>query len=132
MNKSVKNLIYPVIVTECNDETGHYFSVVSPNIKGMVTDGETLQEAMVHAEDAIATMIADTEYPEVQDPRKWNLEKDDFIMWVPVNMNKWLNQHQKTVRRNVSIPENLNNWAKQNQINVSKVVTDALRSMQEA
>ncbi|MBP2058600.1 putative RNase H-like HicB family nuclease [Lactobacillus colini] len=130
MNK-VKNLIYPVVVTECNDESGHYFSVVSPNIKGMVTDGETLQEAMVHAEDAIATMIADTEYPEVQDPRKWKLEKNDFIMWVPVNMSKWLNQHQKTVRRNVSIPENLNDWAKKNKINVSKVVTDALRSMQE-
>lgn len=130
MNKNT--LIYPVIVTECNDETGHYFSVVSPNIKGMVTDGATLSEAMVHAEDAIATMIADTKYPKVQDPRKWNLEKDDFIMWVPVNMDKWLDQNQKTVRRNISIPEGLNNWAKKNKINVSKVATDALRKMQES
>ena len=52
-----KILIYPVIVTECNDEAGHYYGISSPNIKGMVTDGKTMQEAVLHAEDAIATMI---------------------------------------------------------------------------
>ena len=65
----------------------------------MVTDGTSLQEAMIHAEDAIATMIFDTEYPEVQDPRKWKLEKDDFIMWVPVNMDKWLNQNKNCQKK---------------------------------
>lgn len=126
-------LVYPVIVTECNDEAGHYYGVSSPNIRGMVTDGKTIQEAVVHAEDAIATMIADeTNYPEVQDPRGWELGKDDSIMWVTVNMAKWLNQYGKTVRRNISIPEGLNNWAKENKINVSQVTTEALREMQEA
>lgn len=41
-------LTYPVIVTECDDEIGHYYVVSSPNIKanikGMVTDGKTLEE----------------------------------------------------------------------------------------
>ena len=125
-------LVYPVIVTECNDESGHYYGVSSPNIKGMVTDGKTIQEAVVHAEDAIATMIADEEYPAVQDPTKWELGDHDFIMWVTVNMAKWLNRYGKTVRRNISIPEGLNNWAKENKINVSQVTTKALREMQEA
>ena len=37
-----KILIYPVILTECNDEAGHYYGISSPNIKGMVTDGKTM------------------------------------------------------------------------------------------
>lgn len=37
-------LTYPVIVTECDDETDHYYVVSLPNIKGMVTDGKTLEE----------------------------------------------------------------------------------------
>lgn len=128
-----KILIYPVIVTECNDEAGHYYGISSPNIKGMVTDGKTMQEAVLHAEDAIATMISDmTDYPEVQDPRKWKLGKDDSVMWVTVNMAKWLNQYGKTVRLNISLPEELNNWAKENNINVSQVTTNALREMKEA
>lgn len=127
-----KTLIYPVIVTECNDEAGHYFGVSSPNIKGMVTDGKTLEEAIAHAEDAIATMLFDTKYPRVQDPRKWKLGKNDFVTWVTVNMSKWINQNEKRVRRNISIPESLNRWAKENKINVSKVTTDALRDLQEA
>ena len=128
-----KILIYPVILTECNDEAGHYYGISSPTIKGMVTDGKTMQEAVLHAENAIATMISDmADYPEVQDPRKWKLGKDDSVMWVTVNMAKWLNQYGKTVRRNISLPEELNNWAKENNINVSQVTTNALREMKEA
>ena len=127
-----KILIYPVIVTECNDEAGHYSGISSPNIKGMVTDGKTMPEAVLHAEDAIATIISDmAEYPKVQDPTKWKLGDNDSVMWVTVNMAKWLNQYGKTVRRNISLPEGLNNWAKENNINVSQVTTNALRKMKE-
>lgn len=122
-------LVYPVIITECNDESGHYYGVSSPNIKGMVTDGNTIQEAVIHAEDAIATMISDTDYPEVQDPKDWKLEENERIMWVSVNMTRWLNDYGKTVRRNITIPEGLNIWAKENNINVSKVTTEALKQM---
>ena len=59
-----KILIYTVIVTECTDKAGHYYGISSPNIKGMVTDGKTMQEAILHAEDAIATMISDVGYSE--------------------------------------------------------------------
>lgn len=113
-------LVYPVVITECNDESGHYYGVTSPNIKGMVTDGSTLPEAVIHAEDAIATMICDLpDYPEVQDPNKWDLKPNESVAWITVNMAKWLSRYGKTVRRNISIPEGLNNWAKENKINVS-------------
>lgn len=124
-----KILVYPVIVAKYDDESGKYYSVTSPNIKGMVTDGTTLPEAITHAQDAIATMIADTTYPKVQDPTKWQLRKDEYIMWISVNMTRWLNDYGKTVRRNITLPAVLNEWAKENNINVSKVTTEALKRL---
>ena len=124
---------YPVILTEYNDESGHYYVVTSPNIQGMVTDGETIPEALENAKDALATMLAnELERPEVQDPREWTLDKCQQTSWVSVNMTRWLNKYGKTVRRNISIPADLNEWAKKNKINVSKVATEALYDLQEA
>ena len=125
-------ITYPVILTEYNDESGHYYVVTSPNIQGMVTDGETIPEALEHAKDAMATMLAnDDSRPKVQDPRKWTLEKGQQTSWVSVNMTRWLNKYGKTVRRNISLPAGLNDWAKKNKINVSKVATEALYNLQE-
>ncbi len=84
---------YPVILTEYNDKSEHYYVVTSPNIPGMVTDGETIGEALYNAKDAIATMLDEPNYPKVQDPRKWKLEKGQQISWVTVNMTKWLNKY---------------------------------------
>ena len=124
-------LAYPVILTEYHDD-GHYYVVTSPNIKGMVTDGNSIAEALVHAEDAIATMLDGIDYPKVQDPKSWKLKENQQLSWVTVNMTKWQNKYGKTVRRNISIPAGLNKWAKENKINVSQVTTNALREMREA
>lgn len=124
-------LVYPVIVIKCDAESGCYYSVTSPNIKGMITDGATLPEVIVHAQDAIATMISETTYPKVQDPTKWQLKKDEHVMWISVNMTKWLNDYGKTVCKNITIPTVLNDWAKENNINVSKVTTEALKRLAE-
>lgn len=63
-------LIYPIIAQENNDEDGHYFVGFSPNVLGMVTQGDTLVELVDNAEDAIATMLDGEAYPEVQNPKK--------------------------------------------------------------
>ena len=126
-----QRIVYPVIIKEYNDEDGHYFVATSPNIKGMVTQGSTLNEAAYFSEDAIATMISDEKnYPEPMDPTEWELTENEKVVVVSVNMNQWLNKHGKTVRKNITIPEDLNNWAKENNINVSRVTTDALRALQ--
>ena len=84
---------YPVLLTEYNEESGHYFVVSSPNIQGMVTDGESIAEALENAKDALATILANmSKRPEVQDPRKWKLSKDQQTSWVSVNLTRWLNK----------------------------------------
>ncbi|MFZ2352287.1 type II toxin-antitoxin system HicB family antitoxin [Paucilactobacillus nenjiangensis] len=128
-----KRLVYPIIVKKYNDEDGQYFVATSPNIKGMVTQGDTLSDVVYYAEDAIATMISDyKDYPEPQDPADWKLSVDETVVFVSVDMAKWLKKYSKTVRKNITIPEYLNEWAKDNNVNVSKVTADALKELQEA
>lgn len=128
---SYPNLIYPVIFTEYNDD-GHYFTVTSPNIKGMVTQGETRAEAALEAVDAIATMLDGApSYPKPQDPSKWPLKDNESIVYVTVDMAQWYRekakwQHSKTVRRTITVPEYLNDLAKQRHLNVSRIATEAL------
>lgn len=87
---------YPILLTEYTDETDHYYVVTSPNIQGMVTDGETMPEALNNAKDALATMLANiSTRPEVQDPQKWNLEPNQQISWISVNMPSWVNKNVK-------------------------------------
>lgn len=77
-----KEMKYPVILTEYHDDGYYYYVVTSPNIPGMVTDGDTIAEALIHAEDAIATMLDGTDYPAVQDPKLWQLKANQFVAWV--------------------------------------------------
>ena len=46
-------VLYPVIAKEYNDD-GHYFVVTSPNVQGMVVEGDTLDEAIEEASYDIA------------------------------------------------------------------------------
>lgn len=101
-----KRIVYPIIVSEYDDD-GHYFVATSPNIPGMVTQGDTLSDVVYWAEDAIATMIAGEEYPP-QDPTDWPLKKNERVVFVSVNMVQWLKKHSKTVRKNITIPDYLN------------------------
>lgn len=84
-----KGIVYPIIVSEYDDD-GHYFVATSPNIPGMVTQGDTLSEVAYWAEDAIATMIAGEDYPTPQDPTDWPLKENERVIFISVNMVQWL------------------------------------------
>lgn len=122
-----KSLIYPIIATECNDEDGHYFVATSPNIPGMVTQGDTLEDLVFQAEDAIAVMIADEPYPTAQDPRHWPLKANETIIYIPVDMATWHLKNSKTIRKTITMPDYLNRLAKRNGLNVSKIATQAVK-----
>lgn len=123
-----KRLVYPIVATEYNDEDGHYFVGTSPNIKGMVTQGKSMADLAFQAEDAIATMLDGENYPEPQDPSSWNLDNNQRVIYISVDMDKWLNKSMKTVRRTITVPEYLNELAKKEKINVSRIATDALKA----
>ena len=123
-----KRLVYPIIATEYNDEDGHYFVGTSPNIKGMVTQGDSMADLAYQAEDAIATMLDGEKYPEPQDASKWELEANQKVIYISVDMEKWLKQNTQTVRRTITVPQYLNDLAKERKLNVSRIATDALKA----
>lgn len=88
----MNNIIYyPIIVEEVNDEDGHYFVATSPNIKGMVTDGDTFEEVSNNAIDAIETVIDGEQHiPEPVEPGKLNIKANEKIVYVPVSPYKWI------------------------------------------
>ena len=135
---SEPTLIYPVVFQENNDSDGHYFTVTSPNIPGMVTEGDTRADAAEEAIDAIATMIDGEPYPKPQDPASWPLQRNESIVYVTVDMARWQlekarNRNTKTVRRTITVPQYLNDLAKIRHVNVSRLTTEALeREFQKA
>lgn len=71
---------FPILLTEHNDESGHYFVVTSPDIQGLVTDGKTIKQAKGRAKDAIQGLLETMdEYPHIADDPfiEWNELKDD-------------------------------------------------------
>ncbi|WP_308779592.1 type II toxin-antitoxin system HicB family antitoxin [Lacticaseibacillus zhaodongensis] len=128
-------LVYPTIFHEANDDDGHYFTVTSPNIPGMVTEGDTRAEAAVQAVDALATMLDGTDYPKPQDPSEWELKAGDSVVYISVNMTQWQREKaayqaaQKKVRVNIMLPEYLRDKARIADVNISKVATDALQKV---
>lgn len=84
MNK----LAYPVIISELNDD-GHYYVATSPNIPGMVTQGDTFLDVTFWARDAIATMLEDEKaYPSVQNPDNWDLKGNETVVYITVDVDK--------------------------------------------
>lgn len=128
-----QRVVYPVVAKEYNDEDGHYYVITTPNIPGVVTQGDTLDQVALNAEDAIASMISDQkDYPKPEDPTKWKLNDDEKIVYISVNMTQWRKKYGRVVRKSITIPGYLADWAKENHVNVSRVASDALRGLQES
>lgn len=126
------NVLYPVIAKEYNDEDGKYFVITSPNVQGLVVEGDTLDKAVEEASEDIADWFeVKKEIASVDDPAQWTLENDERIVYVPVNLSNYYQKYGKSVRKSITVPEYLANWAKENKINVSRVASDALRGLQE-
>lgn len=89
-------LVYPVIFSEFNDD-GHYFTITSPNLPGMITQGDTLTDAKIEAVDAIATILDGNDYPQRQDSTHWKLESNQQVHLITVDMEAWY--HEKNKRR---------------------------------
>lgn len=124
-------VLYPVIAKEYNDD-GHYYIVTSPNIQGMIVEGDTLEEAIEEALYDIADWFeVKGKIDDVVDPSNWHIEKNEKLVYVPVSLTNFYKKYGKTVRKNISVPEYLANWAKENKINVSRVASDALKALQE-
>ncbi|MBQ9365712.1 MAG: type II toxin-antitoxin system HicB family antitoxin [Schwartzia sp.] len=126
----MEKLIYPAIFHP-EPEAGGY-SVYFPDLLGCVTEGDTLQEALTMAEDALGlylqTLKEDGEpFPSASNPSGLKPNGDDFATLIEWDEAAYLRRTDtKAVRKTLTIPGWLDTLAKDRNINFSQVLQNAL------
>lgn len=114
------------------EEEGGY-SVEFPDLKGCITQGDTLEQAIEMAEDAALGWLLDElesgkEIPKASKIEEVKLEKDGFINLILLNLSSYSEKygHTKYVKKTLTLPAWLNELSERRGINFSKVLQDAL------
>lgn len=123
--------IYPAIFTP-EPEGGYYIHF--PDIENCFTCGDTVEESMIMAKDALALMVY-TNYEETGEPapvstpiKSLKLAKNEFASYVICNTAECRRKFgTKAVKKTLTIPEWLNYEAEKAHINFSKVLQEALK-----
>lgn len=120
----MKNIFYPAVFHP--EEVG--FSVTIPDIAGCFTQGDTMDEAVEMAQDAIGLMLEDAKkYPEPSVPSAIRTEDGDFVAMIPFNWVDYKRRNDsRSVKKTLTIPSWLNEAAEAAHINFSGVLQDAL------
>lgn len=123
--------VYPAIFYPC--ERGNGYTVEFPDLKGCVTEGDTLENSVEMAIDVASGWLFD----EIQDgnqlPKSSPVnsivpdEKDGFVSLIPIDLEEYGRLHsQKAVKKTLTVPAWLNTAAEQANINFSAVLQKAL------
>jgi len=118
-------VIYPAIFSQ----DGDYIFVRIPDLKGGFTQGNDTVDAVKMSEDLIGNLLEDqTEYPQATEIDPSSLDSGEKLVYITTDLSAFRQEFSRTVRKNVTIPEYLNDMARKQKLNVSKVLTDALKT----
>ena len=117
--------IYPAVFHK--EET---YWVEFPDLEGCVTEGESLEEAMENAQEAMGLYLSalleeNQPLPEASDIKR--IKTKDVVSYVSVDVNKY-RRSTKAVKKTLSIPEWLAIEAERNNLSLSKVLQDGLKA----
>lgn len=126
-------LVYPACFYQ--EEDGSY-SVELPDLKGCISQGDSLEEAIQMAEDAalgwLLTSVEDGEdLPKPSDIKNIKLENEEgFVSLLLLDLTSYSQKYssRKSVKKTLTIPMWLNERAEKCGINFSKTLQDALLS----
>lgn len=106
------------------------YSVFIPDIPGCMTQGDTMEEALAMAQEAIGLMLEDVapaDYPAASLPQALALEKGQFALMVPFDKLAYDKKYnKKSVKKTLSLPKWLDTLAKERNINFSNLLQNAL------
>lgn len=126
-------LVYPALFTPCEDKDG--YTVKVPDLPGCVTEGNSLADAILMAEDAASGWVLDeledgNTVPEASSIESIKAAEGEFVNLLVLDMDAYAEKYGKNaVRKNLTIPAWLNTFAEKKKVNFSQVLTDALTSM---
>ena len=122
--------LYPAIFSS---DGNNGYTVTFPDLIGCVTEGDTLEEAVKMAEDALGiylyTLSEEGEpFPEATNPINLKCAKDEFINIVTWDEKECLKKtDNKAIKKTLTIPSWLNYKAEEHKINFSQVLQKALK-----
>ncbi len=126
-------LVYPAVFCPCEEKEG--YTVTIPDLPGCVTEGDTLADAILMAEDAASGWVLDeledgNITPTASPSGSIQIRPGEFVNLLVLDMDAYAEKYgSKAIRKNLTIPAWLNTFAEKNQVNFSQVLTDALTSM---
>ena len=119
--------VYPAVFIK--EENG--YSVIFKDLEGCYTCGETLEEALYMAEDALAFTLYGYEKNGKSIPKpvgNYKTGENEFINYVRCDTEEYHRRNSnKAIKKTVSIPEWLNEKAVEAGINFSQVLQDGLK-----
>lgn len=127
--------IFPAIFTPDNvEERGVVYTVDVPDIPGCVTEGESIEEAISMAREALAGCIlamkqSGEEIPAATGYRDVKITLDgEFVTLIDVDLNDYLRKKEtKSVIKTVSLPQWLAIMAEEAGISYSQALQEALK-----
>ena len=134
MESDFMKLIYPACFYP-DDDNKNFFTVVFPDLKGAVTEGKTLLDAVEMASDcACGWILSSIENGEsIPKPTSISQVKADeyengFVNLIVLDIDSYAEKYgEKAVRKNCTIPSWLNTLAERENINFSAVLQEALK-----
>lgn len=129
MNDSVisNGLIgYPALFRQV--ESKKYY-IEFPDLEGCYTQGDTLEEAICRAQDALAVYYSAKkgELPPASDLKSiQNRNTDTIVQIIVVDTNGYIVKPVRTVRKTLTVPAWLNELAEKYQVNFSQALKTGL------
>ncbi len=125
----MQKIFYPAVFHP--EATG--YSVFVPDIDGCYSQGETIEEAIEMASDAIGLCLEEIieqnkELPSPSNPNSLKYGENDFVALITLDWLAYQKKHNlKSVKKTLTIPSWLNTLAEEQHINFSSVLQSALK-----
>lgn len=129
-------LVYPAVFSPCEEKSG--YTAVVPDLPGCVTEGDTLADAILMAQDAASGWVLDeledgNPIPPTSQMGSIVCGPGEFVSLLTLDMDAYAEKYgNKAVWKNLTIPAWLNTFAEKQHINFSQVLTDALTQLYNA
>lgn len=126
-------LAYPAIFSPCEEHSG--YTVTVPDLPGCITEGSSLADAILMAEDAASGWILGeledgSAVPQPSALSSVAAAPGELVSLLALDMDAYAARYgSKAVRKNLTIPAWLNTFAEKQHLNVSQVLTDALSAL---
>ena len=119
--------VYPAIFLK--EDIG--YSVTFPDLDGCFTEGNTLEEAIEMAQEALGLYLVSLEERDISVPLPSDISvikcsKNEFVSLISTSVEKYRRKN-KAIKKTLTIPQWLNEEAELKHLNFSSVLQKALK-----